>query len=409
MKLLIVSPFVDPEAVGEPRWCYDLAKGLSERVDSAIIAQTPMTCQSSIAELFPHATVHESPGWKLGWMNGRIRQLLKPAYVSYYRFASRVIRQHYPPGSVDCAHHFGPLALRYPTPLHNSGIPYVMGPLGGSLKLPKGFGEQDRREPWYYRLRDFDRLRFQYDPLLRASYGNAACLVGIGDYVRDLLGSIRLRRFATFTETTAPSPPADIDTRVATRPGRSGSIRFLIVSRQIFSKGVHLALRAAAEASRHLPDWQLDILGDGPYRSELEKLAHSLGISDRVAFHGHVSRAIVNDFYDRADVFLFPSIREPSGVVMFEAMSWGLPMVVADYGGPAVHSDPSFSISIAVEKPDDFVHQLSKAIVRLAESPERRLKMGEAALRFVRHHYSIDAMVSFYLDLYRSIYSPTAD
>lgn len=403
MKLLIVSPFVDPEAVGEPRWCYDLAKGLSERIDSVIIAQTPMKCPASIAELFPHARVHEAPGWRMRWMDQRMRQLLKPGYIPYYRFASRVIREHYPPGSVDCAHHFGPLALRYPTPLRNSGIPYVMGPLGGSLSLPPGFDEPGRKDPWYYKLRELDGWRFRHDPMLRGSYGNADCLVGIGGYVRDLLGDLEPRRFATFTETTAPAPRTDIDARIAARGAREGQLRFLIVSRQIFSKGIHLALRAAAGAAGRLPDWRLDILGDGSYRPELQALAQSLGLGDRVVFHGHVPRDTVDDFYDRADVFLFPSIREPSGVVMFEAMGWGLPMIVANYGGPAVHVDPSFGLRIPVETQDGFVHAMADAMVDLAQAPERRREMGTAALRFVRERYSMDAMVDFYLDLYRAI------
>lgn len=408
MRLLIVSPFIDPEAVGEPRWCYDLAKALSERVDSVIIAQTPLQCRSSIAELFPHAQVHETRGWRLKWMNTRMRQLLKPGYIPFYRFARRVIHDHYPRGSVSCAHQFGPLALRYPTPLHDTGIPYVMGPLGGSLSLPEGFAQNDRKEPWYYRLRDVDGWRFRHDPLLRASYRNADYLVGIGDYVRGLIGDAQPRRFAAFTETTAPPPNADVERLCIARSTRGDPTRFLIVSRLIFSKGIHLALRAAAVASSDLPDWRLDVVGDGPYRAELEALSRSLGLEGRVTFHGHVPRRQVDSFYEQADVFLFPSIREPSGVVMFEAMGWGLPMVVADYGGPTVHADPSFAMRAPVTSEKDFILAMGQAMTALAHDPDRRARMGHAALDFVRIHYSMDAMIEFYLKLYREIADPVS-
>ncbi len=399
MTILLVSPFLDPDAVGEPRWCYDLAKAITTRTETIIVSQTPRKRSYTVADLFPEAReVHEHRPWEMDWLPKRVHALIKPNYLNFYRHARRAIARldH---GTIRCAHQFGPLALRYPSPLRGSGLPYVIGPLGGSLPTPPALSSGNGSQPWYYRLRDLDGMRFRHDPWLRSSYENAACVVGVAPYVRDVLGSLELRDFAVWPEVAARPPAADIDAVLARRNGRAGPVRFLVVSRLIFSKGVHYALRAAAKLDRSI-DWRIDILGDGPMRDELQALVTSLSLDDRVTLHGHVPRAQVDDFYREADIFLFPSIREPSGAVVFEAMSWGLPMISADYGGPSAHVDDSFGRRVAVNGEEAYVDGLAQAMTALAASTQTRSGMGLAALASANTRHSMEAMAEFYLNLY---------
>jgi glycosyltransferase involved in cell wall biosynthesis len=406
MRVVIVSAFIDPQAVGEPRWCYDLAKAISERVDSVIIAQTPINRSYSIAELFPNAEVHETAGWQLNWLDKRMKALIKPNYVKFQRFAERVIRQDLVAKGVTCGHHFGPLGMRYPTPLRRSGIPYVMGPVGGSLPLPPGFEGGGTKDPWYYKLRDIDQLRFRFDPAIRATYANADIVVGAAQYVRDILHEIPLRRFAAHSQRFAKIPPIDVEATIAARAQSAGPLRLLIASRLIFSKGVHYALQALGQIKERLPAWRLDILGDGVYRGELEQLTARLGLADNVVFHGHTPRDAVDDFYRQADIFLFPTIREPSGAVIFEAMAWGLPQISANYGGPATHVTDDLGITAPVDSPAAFVDGLAVAIERLGQSPQLRLEMGRNALAAARNWHSVEEMVDFFVDLYGQISRP---
>lgn len=400
MKALLVSPFIDPDAVGEPRWCYDLAKAISGRTETVIVTQTPRKRSFTVAELFPQSEVYEHKPWELDQLPKRAHALIKPNYALFYRKARQVIRRQLDLRTIGCAHHFGPLALRYPTPLYDSGIPYIMGPLGGSLPTPPGFGGKSSSQPWYYKLRDIDALRFRFDPWLRASYQNAACVVGVADYVRDVLGGMKLKDFACSPEVAAREPVADISGVMDARRTRRGDVRFLVVSRLIFSKGVQYVLRAA-ERLAHLPGWYIDILGDGPMRADLEAGIGALSLSDRITVHGHVPRARVDDFYRSSDVFLFPSIREPSGAVVFEAMSWGLPMICADYGGPAAHVDASFGHRVGVGSEGEFVSGFAQAMHMMMDSAETRYVMGQAALSSARTRHSVEAMADFFVSLYK--------
>lgn len=405
MKVLIASAFMDREAVGEPRWCYDLAQGIASKVETVIIGQTPINRTYRLADAFPHSTVYEFDGWKLDFLSRRIKALIKPNYLKFYQFGRDVLRRRLDRSGLACAHNFGPLGMRYPTPLHGFDIPYVMGPLGGSLPFPPGFSPSGRTDPWYYKLRDLDGLRFRFDPLLRASYQEADCLVGVAGYVETLLASagMKLKRFATHSEIVAPLQTEPVEDIIATRAERGGPVRLLVVSRLIYSKGVQFALAALAAARDRLPDWQLDILGDGPHRAALQEQCSRLGLDARVRFHGHVKRDQVDDFYRDADIFLFPSIREPSGAVIFEALSWGLPIIGACYGGPASHIADSFGIRVPVDSTAEYEAGLAASIIRLAASAAKRQTMGRHALECGRVEHGMPAMVEFFLKLYGEI------
>ena len=76
------------------------------------------------------------------------------------------------------------------------------------------------------------------------------------------------------------------------------------------------------------------MVGDGPERKNLQELAISLGIEKAVTFTGWVERADALKQLAQADVFVFPSLREFGGAVVFEALALGAVPVVADFGGP---------------------------------------------------------------------------
>lgn len=127
-------------------------------------------------------------------------------------------------------------------------------------------------------------------------------------------------------------------------------------------------LRAWAIARNELGDRQLAVVGaprDEKYAASLRQLAAELGISDDVVFVGGVPLAETVDFYQAADVFVYPSLNETFGLPILEAMACGCPVVTSDTsampetaGGAAVLANPTEPTSIA------------RAIVEAA-SPER--------------------------------------
>jgi glycosyltransferase involved in cell wall biosynthesis len=373
LKLLLIAPTCDREDVGEAWDAYQWAKRLADRYQLTVLTyhkrgKTPAARQLPGVRVVEWA---EPPG--LGRAE-RLNSMMKPGYVSFYRRARRWIRAAQARGEhFDVAHQPVPVALRYPSPVAGLGVPYTLGPVGGSLPSVPAFDGGEDTAPWYVGLRRLDAFRLRHDPLLRRTYAQAGCVLGIAPYVADLLADIPLRRFEVMTDVGIDELPVPVD-RVA-RP--DGTVRLLYVGRLIRTKGARDAISALGLA-RELPV-TLDIVGDGFDRAACEKLTADLGLADRVRFHGRVPRKQVDDFYRTADAFVFPSYREPGGSVVLEAMSQGLPLIVSDRGGPGYMVDESCGFRLHPVAPDQYAADLAAAISRLARDPALRHTLGAGA------------------------------
>jgi glycosyltransferase involved in cell wall biosynthesis len=376
LRLLLIAPTCDGQDVGESLAGYRWAGQLAARHDVTILTyhkrgHIPLSRQLPGVRIIEW---EEPPG--LGRAE-RLNSMVKPAYVPFYVRARRWVRAALARGErFDVAHQPAPLAIRYPSPVAGLGIPFVLGPVGGSLESPQGFASEEGTNPWYVGLRGLDGLRLRHDRLLRRTYQQAGCVLGIGPYVRDLLEGIELRRFEVMSDSgleTLPEP--------AERAGRPGPVRLLYVGRLVRTKGARDAIRALGLIPGTAV--HLDVVGDGFDRGSCEDLAGQLGLGGRVTFHGWLPRPRVEEFYRSADVFVFPSYREPGGNVIFEAMGHGLPLVVSDRGGPGAAVDETCGIRVHPGSPDQYATDLASALARLVSAPAWRLALGEGARRRV--------------------------
>lgn len=101
------------------------------------------------------------------------------------------------------------------------------------------------------------------------------------------------------------------------------------VGRLDFLKGHHLMITALPAVIAKVPQFKLEIVGDGVEMGRLKNLAKALGVENSVVFHGRTSRVI--DIEIQWDVFLFASNEtEGMGIALAEALALGLPVVVSD-------------------------------------------------------------------------------
>jgi glycosyltransferase involved in cell wall biosynthesis len=160
-----------------------------------------------------------------------------------------------------------------------------------------------------------------------------------------------------------------------------GPVKLLYVGRLVRTKGARELIRAMA-LTQDL-DCRLDIVGDGPDREANQALITELHLEDRVTLWGWKSKAEVSAFYRDADVFVFPSYREPGGTVVHEAMGFSLPLVVADRGGPGSNVSPECGIKLPISTPAALVADIASAVKFLVNDPVERRRMGAAAYAHV--------------------------
>lgn len=397
-NVLLIAPTCDGDDVGEAWVAYQWARNLSERHDVTLLTyhkrgRAPARDQVTAARVIEWT---EPP--LLGRAE-RLNSLMKPAYAAFYVRARRWIRRAIDEGErFDVAHQPVPVAMRYPSPAAGLGVPLLMGPVGGGLPSPAGFAEGGDTAPWYVRLRALDRWRLRHDLWLRRTYEGADCVLGIADYVRDNLSGLDIKRFEVMSETALEQLPDRVD-----RGGRRGPLRLLYVGRLVRTKGAREIVRALGLVSDL--DLTLDIVGAGPELAACEAIAAELGLGDRVTFFGARSRAEVADHYRAADVFVFPSFREPGGNVVFEAMGYGLPLIVADRGGPGSATDDSCAFRLPVTTAEAMVAGIAASVRSLATDPGLRLRMGAAGRARVQERALWSTKAESVGEIYSSISS----
>ncbi|MGE0877291.1 MAG: glycosyltransferase family 4 protein [Acidimicrobiia bacterium] len=167
--------------------------------------------------------------------------------------------------------------------------------------------------------------------------------------------------------------------RFSPASGKSGDDALTIgyVGRLEEHKGVHVLIEALAK----VPDAELRIVGDGPYRVELQQAATRYGVAERVHFGGYAGQDALPELYRSFDVLVVPSIPtagwiEQFGRVAVEAMASGVPVVASASGSlPEVVGDGGVLV-----EPNDAV-ALADALDDLINDGARRRALSEAAHR----------------------------
>lgn len=148
------------------------------------------------------------------------------------------------------------------------------------------------------------------------------------------------------------------------------------VGRLSREKGADVMLEALAQTNS---SWQLSIIGDGPERDALRQQAETLGISDRVTWHGLLENA--GSLMTAFDVFVMSSRTEGTPIALFEAMHAAIPIVATGVGGVPDVISPSHAIVVPSEQPQTIARALedvrnnpSTAARRSALARERLLQ-----------------------------------
>jgi len=397
LRILLIGPTCDGTDVGEAWSTYQWVRGLSERHNVTLLTYRKRNRPSVIPQL-SNVQVIEWTDLPLVGRFDRFNAMAKPGYLRFYWRARRWI-QHAAASDMhfDIVHQIAPLALRYPCPAIGLQWPVIIGPVAGSLDTPDAFKRETESDPWYVNLRQLDRWRFRHDPWLRATYQQATVVIGVAPYVKDLLSDVHPKQFVICSETGVATLPS-----LVRRRKLSGPLNLLYVGRIIRTKGLRDAIRALGQLPTDLK-WRMDIVGDGPDRLHCENEAKRLGLMDCIQFHGKIARQDVNRFYEQADIFVFPSFREPSGNVVIEAMSYGLPCIVADRGGPAEVVMTDCGIRIPINDPDQYSAAIAEAIELLAKNHELRIQMGINAHERVRNVYMWPRKIDWLTTLYMQI------
>jgi glycosyltransferase involved in cell wall biosynthesis len=181
-------------------------------------------------------------------------------------------------------------------------------------------------------------------------------------------------------------------------------IRLIFVGRLHPQKGLDTLFAALSQLSRNASVGivELQLLGEGPIRSELVNLAGKLDICDLVTFVGETDQVI--EAIQKADIFILPSRAEGISNALLEAMSCGLPVVVSDIpGNRDVIEHHHNGLCFTVDDPDS----LTQNLLLLLNQPDLRAHLGANARQSVEQKFSMNFVADRYAKLYRDLISDT--
>ncbi len=227
----------------------------------------------------------------------------------------------------------GPIALHLKC---KYGIPYVVRFGGGDIP-----GAQ-KRFKYIYKL---------LSPFIRLIWKNAKHLVANSEILRNRALEFEDRYRISII-------PNGVDSELYCRTNDEigySEIRMLFVSRLIEGKGLQYVIPRIEEINQKVGKRvTLTIVGDGPYRQELETLAENR--KDLVSFVGRKVGKELLDYYNKANLFILPSLSEGMPNVVLEAMAMKLPIAMTNCGGSKeLINGNGFAVGI-----DEFVDELIK-------------------------------------------------
>ena len=165
------------------------------------------------------------------------------------------------------------------------------------------------------------------------------------------------------------------------------ALRVLYVGRLVYLKGMHLGIPAFARLLESGINATLTVVGSGPEEQRLKRLASKLGIAHAIEWRPWLRQEEVMQVYPQHDVFLFPSLHDSSGNAVLEAMSFGLPVVCLDLGGPGVLVDENSGIRVSGANEALVISELSDAMRVLADDRLRR-EISDGAIARAHHYFS---------------------
>lgn len=332
----------------------------------------------------------------------RVKGLMWLTYNLWHRKAYRTARRLHEKLHFDLVHQVTNTGFREPGYLWKLDAPFVWGPIGGTHNYPWRFmGEAGIRYGLGEAVRSLlNSFQLNWSRRARIASQRASVLLVANSTMQQQIS--RAHRVASQSMLdvgiSSVSEPAGAD------PTESGPLRILWSGQFLPRKALSLLLKALAKLPPDV-DFELRVVGEGPLERRWKRLAERLGIADRVEWLGWLSHKHSLRQYERADVFVFSSLRDNSGTVVLEALANGLPVVCLDHQGARDIVTDRCGVKVAVTSRRRVVDDLRDAVTRLARDPALREAMGRAA-RQRAGDYLWSRLGEQMTDVYRRVLGP---
>lgn len=286
-------------------------------------------------------------------------------YLAYRTVKKRNIK-------LDVIHCYSLSDFRFPGYWSNIRNAYtILGPVGGGQRCPQALIGYDDRSHY---LRDvvnwlckvnplYTRRMKKYDAKFVANYETKA-------YIRDANVLVDV--------------PLDEKLQNLKVPVRKNQIPIILCMGRLINKKGFLFLIDVLEKLPRDISYRVMIYGEGPQKDIIQDRINHSNIRNKVQLKGYVNHEEVRNVYEKADIFVVPSLRESGGSVFIEAMACALPVVSLDMALSRILKENQCGLFVNTEQSkDELISEFANNIARLVDDKQLRIRLGQNGYRFV--------------------------
>jgi len=323
------------------------------------------------------------------------------SYNFFIKKAKPIIKKILQHNKILLIHCITPEGIHSYNDLYKFNVPILIGPLGGGLDTPKGFEQVFKHQLFKNIIREFYYKQITKKKKWRDYFLNAEKIIIGTEYVKNKLPKEVQNKCVVIFDALV-----DVNFYTPNFDKRDNNVKkILFVGRLESNKGIVSLIEAIKECKgkEREEKFLLEIIGDGSLRKKIRYLISKYNLHDVIRMYGKLEKQEVIKKYQNSDILVLPTLREPGGRAILEAMACGLPVITSDYGGPKYSVTDDCGIKVKVENYKQYVNDLAEAIIKLLKNDSLRMQMGINARKRVEKEFSMEAMERKILKVYQEL------
>lgn len=396
MKILYIAFACDPCAGSEAQVGWSWASAMRRNADVYVLTRNENKAslerymhENKIDNI--HIFYHDIPSWmNIYYKTGNMYHLF---YLIWQKTLKSVIKDLNKIYKFDYVHHVSLGDFRSISGAWKLPTQFIFGPVGGAQLTPKVF------HPYIGNIKsEIIRKWINYltglNPFYRRALNGCSYVFAANRETHDFLEK-RMKnkgKCLLLTENGVQST----NFRQAEKKDRNDPVVVLWAGRMVKRKGLSFLMDVLKEVETKTP-FVVKLVGDGPDINTIKSRVLQLGIENRVEFVGRLPYDEMKTLYYKSDIFVFPSFRETTGTVLFEAMSAAVPIVTFNQNGADLLIDESCGIKVNIEQSlNNIINEFASSLKKLIDDPILRFEMGSAALKKVQGYVWEEKCDMFY-------------
>lgn len=303
----------------------------------------------------------------------------------------------------DLIHHVGTNDFRLLGLLYKINVPFVIGPIGGAQETVKALTHYTIRYKRREQLRKMLNRFFTAMPTYRCALNRASRIFVSNAETRDFLLPLLRDKEKCSIMTEIGILEVKEKIRKFAAPSQQHPFVFMWAGRMEYRKGLEFLFDVLCQLPEDL-NWRLILCGDGSeferYRNYVKGLPN---VNEKIEFKGKVPYEELTEYYNIADVFVFPSLRETTGTVIVEAMSSGLPVIALKQGGAVEVIAEGTGILVTGETREEYIENFAAAMKKCVEDPKYVKEMSVQAQKRIEEYYTWQKKVEKMVEVYSEI------